>query len=200
MSRDRLRAICALLSLASLVAVGTALWRPPVARAAPQSLALTPAGSAVTLRAYALGLMPIDGSFTQFRGRIDYDPTQPAQCKVELVAAAGSLLFSDPSMREEVLSPTFLDAAAFPSLIYRGECARSALQGDLALHGQTHPFTLALAGDRTHLTATGTINRTAWGVDGRALTVGSSIRIQVSVTLPEATRGTLPGLLIHATP
>ncbi len=191
MSADRLRAT---FGASALLAATVPVPAAP-ARAAPQSLPLTPAGAAVTLRAYALGLMSIDGSFTRFRGRIDYDPAQPSRCTVELTADTASLQFSDASMREEVLSPSFLDAAAYPTLAYRGECAPRALQGQLTLHGQTHPFTLALTGDAAHLVATGTIDRTAWGITGRSFTVGASVRIQMSVSLPEATRGLLPGLL-----
>ncbi len=191
MSADRLRAT---IGASALLAATVPLPAAP-AHAAPQSLALTPAGAVVTLRAYALGLMPIDGSFTQFRGRIDYDAAQQSRCKVELVADTASLQFSDASMRAEVLSPSFLDAAAYPTLAYRGECTARALQGQLTLHGQTHPFTLALTGDAAHLVATGTIDRTAWGITGRSFTVGSSVRIQMSVSLPEVARGVLPALL-----
>lgn len=191
MNADRLRAT---LGAAALLAA-TVPWLAAPAHAVTQSLALSPAGAVVMLRAYALGLMPIDGSFARFQGRIDFDPAQPSRCKVELVAETASLQFTDASMRAEVLSPSFLDAAAYPTLAYRGECAPRALQGQLTLHGQTHPFTLALTGDAAHLVATGTIDRTAWGITGRRFTVGASVRIQMSVSLPEATRGVLPGLL-----
>jgi polyisoprenoid-binding protein YceI len=172
-----------------------ALLQTAPARAAPQSLALAPAGAAITLRAYALGMMPIDGSVTRFQGRIDYDPAQPLRCKVEFRAESGSLAFDDASMRQEVLSPSFLDAAAFPSLDFVGACVPQAMQGQLAMHGQTHPITLKLAGEGDRLVATGTINRTAWGVTGRSFTVGPTIRIRMSVALPPATRPVLPGLL-----
>ncbi len=176
----------------------TILCQAAPARGAPQSLALAPPGTAITLRAYALGLMPIEGSVTQFQGRIDYDPAQPSRCRVEFVAVSGSLAFADASMQSEVLSPSFLDAAAYPSLGYRGECVPQALRGQLALHGQTHPLTLSLTAEGDHLVATGTIDRTAWGVTGRSLTVSASIRIRMSVALPPTTRPILPGLLTSA--
>ncbi len=163
--------------------------------AAAQRLALAPGSTEVTLRAYALGVVPVDGAFSRFHGALDYDPAQPDRCGVELVIEAASLSFSDPATRDEVLSPAFLDAAAFPTLVFRGVCAPRALRGQLMLRGQTHPFELALTGDAGHLVATGTLDRTEWGMTQRGFTVGSSVRIQVTVSLPNEGRSVLPGLL-----
>lgn len=193
MGADRVRAI--LLRCAVCIAGGTA-----AAAASPQTLQLAPAATELTLRAYALGMMPMDGAFARFRGRIDFDPATPGRCRVDLVAESASLSFAEPGVREEVLSPSFLDAAAFPTLIYRGTCAVGGLQGDLALHGETHPLTLALRGDGGRLVATGTLDRTDWGINGRPLMVGASVRIQVSVMLSEAARAFLPGLLAGPPP
>lgn len=152
--------------------------------AAPRILSLAPPGTEVTLRAYALGMMPVDGNFTRFRGAVSLDGDHPDRCAVELTIDAASLFMSQQSIRDEVVSPTFLDAAAFPTLVYRGGCATGAVRGMLTMHGQTHPLELDLERNRTGLVATGVIHRFDWGMTERPIMVGATVRIRVSAPWP----------------
>jgi polyisoprenoid-binding protein YceI len=151
---------------------------------APRTMSLAPPGAAVTLRAYALGMMAVDGNFTRFRGAVSFDGNDPDRCTVELTIEAASLFMSQQSIRDDIVSPSFLDAAAFPILMYRGGCATGAVRGMLTMHGQTHPLELDLERNRTGLVATGVIHRFDWGMTERPIMVGSTVRIRVSAPWP----------------
>lgn len=173
------RALAALLGLCLGIGVGVG-----DAGAAPRRVALVPGQAAIGFRAYALGLWPTDGAFTRFVGTLTYDPAMPGPCAVDATVDVASLWMRDPALREDVLSPNLLDAARFASLAFRGVCRGDQLVGDLTLHGQTHPFVMAITRDRTSYLAEGRLDRAAWGITGRRLLAGPHIRIQVSTALP----------------
>lgn len=152
--------------------------------AAPRTVGLSPPGAEVALRAYALGMMPVDGNFTRFRGAASFDAKDADRCTVELTVEAASLFMPQPSIRDDVVSPSFLDAAAFPTLVYRGSCAAGVVRGMLTMHGQTHPLELSLERNRIGLVATGVIHRFDWGMTERPIMVGSTVRIRVSAPWP----------------
>ena len=151
---------------------------------APRTVLLAPPSAEVALRAYALGMMAVDGNFTRFRGAATFDGNGLERCTVELTIEAASLFMPQQSIRDDVVSPTFLDAAAFPTLVYRGGCAAGAVRGTLTMHGQTHPLELELERNRTGLVATGVIHRFEWGMTERPIMVGSTVRIRVSAPWP----------------
>ncbi len=136
-----------------------------------------------------MGMVPLEGTFYRFRGAIAFDPRDTGRCTADLTAETASLAFGSDTVQEEVLSATFLDAAAFPILAYRGACAGGAIRGALTLHGETHPLTLALKTDGGRLVASGTLDRTLWGITGRRFTVSSSVDIEVSAPLPARAPG-----------
>jgi polyisoprenoid-binding protein YceI len=168
----------------SVVLLAALLIGAAPAPAAPRTIALAPPSTEVALRAYALGMMPVDGSFNRFRGTMTFDGSDPSRCTVELTIEAASLSMPQQSIRDDVVSPAFLDAAAFPTLVYRGGCAADAIRGTLTMHGQTHPLELDLERNRTGLVATGVIHRFEWGMTGRPIMVGSTVRIRVSAPWP----------------
>jgi len=154
------------------------------ASAAPRTMSLAPPSAEVALRAYALGMMPVDGNFTRFHGTLRFDADAVDRCEVELTIEAASLFMSQQSIRDDVVSPSFLDAAAFPTLVYHGNCAAGAVRGMLTMHGQTHPLELELERSRTGLVATGMIHRFDWGMTERPIMVGSTVRIRVTAPWP----------------
>jgi polyisoprenoid-binding protein YceI len=147
-------------------------------------MSLSPPSAEVGLRAYALGMMPVDGNFMHFHGALRFDADDMDRCQVELTIEATSLFMAQQSIRDEVVSPSFLDAAAFPTLVYLGSCATGTVRGMLTMHGQTHPLELSLERNRTGLVATGVIHRFEWGMTERPIMVGSTVRIRVSAPWP----------------
>ena len=114
------------------------------AEAAQRRIRLGPPESAVAFRAYGLGLVPIDANFTSFDGWLTYDPDDRASCRVDLRVQVASLAAADSSLRDRIVGPDFMDAAAYPMLTYAGTCEASGLGGTLAMHGVARPCELWL--------------------------------------------------------
>jgi polyisoprenoid-binding protein YceI len=153
------------------------------ANAAPRSLPLDPEHAEVAFRAYALGVMPIDGRFTRFRGELIVDPAEPGRCRVALTVEVASLQMQDEAMRDDTLSSNLLDAAAFPSFAYSGECSANGIAGSLTLHGVTHRLSLRVTHERESFIAQAMLRRADWGITGRPLLAGATVRIRVSTVI-----------------
>jgi polyisoprenoid-binding protein YceI len=156
------------------------------AMAAPRRVILGPPASEVGFRAYGLGLLPIDARFPRFTGSLTYDPDDHAVCRVDLSIDVASLVADDPSMRDTMLGPGFMDAAHFPSLIYIGTCQGQGLVGMLGMHGITRPFELSLTWSREKVVAEGQLRRADWGMTAMPILAGRTVRIRVAVPLPAA--------------
>ncbi len=153
------------------------------ARAASQKLTLSPPQSAVEIRAYGFGLLPLDGQFTRFSGALQFDPNDSARCHATLRADTISLTMANATIRQDILGPEFLDTAQFPELRYRGDCGPDGLDGMLTLHGVTRRFRLELRRDEQQLVATGRLRRADWGMSARQLFGGSTVRIRITTPL-----------------
>lgn len=149
---------------------------------------LLPGRSTVAIRTYGLGLLPLDGQFTRFRGQFVYDPDDPALCSVALQVDVGSLAMTSASVGETVLGPDFLDAARFPALHFEGNCTAEGLAGQLSMHGETRPFALTLDRQAGAVIAVGRLLRADWGMTARPVLGGSTVRITVTVPLPASPR------------
>ena len=161
------------------------------AGAAPVTVALDPAHARVTFRAYALGLFPVDGAFDRFSGALAFDPAVPRDCHVMLDVDVDSLRMGDGAIRDDVLSRNLLDSATFPRLGFAGDCAGGAVMGALTMHGQTHALALAVTRSGSDVLAEASLERADWGVRGRPLLAGQTIRIGVTIRLPPDLAATL---------
>jgi polyisoprenoid-binding protein YceI len=175
-----LAAVRAAIILAASLLAGAACS----AQAAPRRIEFGPPDSQVAFRAYGLGLLPIDARFTRFDGWLTYDPDATAACRVEFRAEVASMVTEDPSLQGTIAGPDFLDAASFPTLSYGGSCqADGDLQGMLAMHGITRPFTLELTWGHDSVIAEGRLLRADWGMTAMPLMGGRTVRIRVEVPL-----------------
>ena len=171
------------LTLAALLMAGLA-WE---AQAEPRRIQFGPPGSEVAFRAYGLGLLPIDASFTRFDGWLTYDPDVSGSCQVELHAQVASLVTDDAWRRDTIVGPDFMDAVRFPALTFAGSCRPGEdLEGMLAMHGVTRPFALSLSWRGDGVVAEGRLARADWGMTAMPLLGGRTVRIRVTVPL---TRG-----------
>jgi polyisoprenoid-binding protein YceI len=157
-------------------------------KAAGARVALAPATGSVGIRAYGMGWLPIDGRFTRFDGSATYDPGNHAVCRVDLRIETASLELSAAAMRTTMLGPNFLDAARFPALRYSGVCGPGGLDGTLTMHGVARPFAMSLDWQAGAVVATGRLRRVEWGMTALPLLAGPTVRIEVSVHLPEPRR------------
>ena len=170
-----------------LLALLTA-WIGGSTQAAQRRIRLTPPESAVTFRAYGVGLLPIDASFASFDGWLTYDPNDRASCRVELHVQVASLVTADLSLRGTITGPDFLDVVSFPGLDYTGACAPDGLGGMLAMHGVTRPFALSLDWTADGVVAEGRLVRAEWGMTARPFLGGRTVRIRVAVPLGSASQ------------
>ncbi len=176
-ARWRCRRVLGGVSLASVLSV-TAAW------AAPVTLALDAGHASMGLRAYAMGLLSMDGHFERFHGTLAVDSAHPDTCHIALSVEVRSLRMEDASVGRDMLSPALLDAARFPGMNFDGNCVGAGIAGDLTMHGVTRPVTLAISRHDGLYRAQAQINRADWGVSGRPLAAGPQVRIRFEVRLP----------------
>lgn len=152
-------------------------------QAAPRRISLDPPASEVAFRAYGMGLVPIDATFTRFDGWLIYDPEQKRSCSVALHVQVASLITGDTALRATIVGPDFMDADSFPTLTYVGACEADGLGGTLEMHGVSRPFALDLSWRGDSVTAEGRLLRADWGMKAMPLLGGRTVRIRVSVPL-----------------
>ena len=154
------------------------------ARAEPRILPLDPAHAAIAFRAYAFALVPIDGSFSRFSGVLQIDPAAPGTCRVDVTVDVTSLQMPTPAIRDATLSANMLDADTFPTLAYSGACTDQGIDGVLTLHGTARPLRFSILNGQASYAAEASLRRRDWGITGRPLKVGPTVRIRVSTELP----------------
>jgi polyisoprenoid-binding protein YceI len=152
-----------------------------------RELPLTPPGAELHIRAYGLGLLPLDGRFTRFSGLLTYDPENRGSCHVALAAEVASLTMANTALQNEIVGPDFMDAQHYPMLRFVGACRSPGIAGLLAMHGVTRPFALDVEWSKERVEATGRLQRADWGMTARPLLGGSTIRIKFSVVTDTGT-------------
>lgn len=157
-----------------------AMLVPGNAMAAEMRIDLDPGHGSVAIRAYGLGLLPLDGRFNRFQGVLRYDPADHAHCTVVLRVDVASLTMGTETVGEMVRGPDFLDVARFPTLVYDGACRAAGIAGQLTMHGVTRPFALMLEWGKGTIAAVARLRRADWGMTARPLLGGSTVRITVT--------------------
>ena len=173
--------------------LGTAARNATALTAAARQVALTPPGTSVQFTTYAMGLFPLAGHFNSFTGELNVDPSNPNTCAVSLDISVASLQMADPSRTKDALSPSLLDAASYPHLIYQGSCVGGHASGMLTMHGITKKLELTATRQGDTVTAQGTLRRQEYGVTGLPGLLGRTIRITFAVSLPDG----LASLMAH---
>ena len=165
--------------------VAALLLAPTLAAATPRTVRLTPPTAALAIRAYAMGLVPVDGRFARFEGTLTYDPEQAGRCTATVIAQVDSIKVDSTAIRAAILGADFLDATRFPTLRFTGTCTGpDAAEGRLTLRGVTRPLGTTLAWTQHSLVTEADIRRASWGMDARPLMVGPVIRIRLTAALP----------------
>lgn len=151
--------------------------------------------SAAVFRISHLGLSWTYGRFTGLEGRFTIDRANPANTQFVLEARAESLTTDNPQRDAHLRSPDFLNTRQFPTISFKStkcELVENGwkVQGELTLHGVTHPATLIFVGGRTAQFPPGTertgystefvIRRSAFGMDRMLEAVGDEVHIFLS--------------------
>ncbi|MFF4539847.1 YceI family protein [Streptomyces aureus] len=117
----------------------------------PGPWTIDPAHSSVGAVARHLGISSVHGRFTDFGGRIEIAPDEPAASRVEATITAASIDTGNGMRDGHLRSPDFLDTEKYPLITYRSTglipagSDRWTVRGELALHGVVRPVDLDLS-------------------------------------------------------
>jgi polyisoprenoid-binding protein YceI len=161
--------------------VASWLGMPP---AAAQTIKLAPPETTVAYTVYALGLLPLQASFTDFSGGVQLDPANPAACKIDVTVQVASLRMDDPTRQRQALGAIMLDAQHFPLVHFVGACAGPGVTGTLTMHGVSHPLAMTMRHVRDRLVCTGIIRRGDYGINGLPGLVGARVKLSLSTNDP----------------
>ena len=182
-----------------------ALFAAGAARAEPVTYTLDPAHTQVAFTIERFGFNNVLGRFEAVSGEVVLDQANPAASSVHAVIQVGSIDSSNDTRDEHLRGERWLNAAQFPTMEFRSTSVRiieenhAEVTGDLTLLGQTHPVTLDVRLNRigplpnnqrqaAGFTATGTLQRSAWGSTTAARLIGNevSLRIEALAVAPAA--------------
>ncbi|MDD2875959.1 MAG: YceI family protein [Acidiphilium sp.] len=169
-------------------AAGGATVTASPAFASPETLHLTPGNMLAQTHSSAM-LFTVTGTYRQLNGTLDFDPATKT-CSVEVTFQTRSLALPNAIMRGQVMSKNFLDPAKYPTSRFVGTCTKdgTVLAGELTNHGQTHPFDMAVTyrmagGHLVGIDTVGSFNRYEWGLTGKSMTVGKTIKVTNDISL-----------------
>ena len=204
------------LSVSPAAAILLILVTPVVARA--QGLldgvyAIDQAASTVsfTLQGSALFKVKRDGYFKNFSGLVSYNPARPADTRVDLTVAAGSIDMHNSEHTELLKSAEFFDVERFPTLHFASESTNIqpdgmlSVTGDMTIRGVTRRMTIPVKlrttsngpGQGTAFESTFQIDRTEFGINGvpdwHGFHVSIAKKVQIHIAI--ATQPTASQLL-----
>lgn len=152
---------------------------PSFAGAEVPSWKIVPKDSEITFTA-TQNNAPIKGSFKDFTGEINFDPTQLDKSNVNIVISIDSMTASDSDIIKTLLTPDWFDAKQFPKATFtadkfvkaeknkKGEDTFQA-NGKLTIRDKTAPVTLSFvlteySPAKTTATGSTVIKRSVFGV------------------------------------
>lgn len=177
---------------------------------------IDPTHTTVMFKVHHLGFSQYVGTFKTVEADLQLDPANPAAAQLNATIDVASLDIPAPpaGFLDTLKGPEWLDAGRFPKITFRSTQVTPTgpdtadIVGDLTLHGVTKPVTLkakfngGYAGHpmdpnaRIGFSATGTFNRSAFGVAYGVPAPGTTMGVgdEVSVTIEtEFTGPPLPG-------
>lgn len=162
------------------------------------AFALDPDHAALIWKIDHLGFSTFVGRFNAFDASLDFDPDDPSASSLDVVVQTASVDSGVGELDEILRGAGWFNTQAFPEarfvareITVTGD-ASGTITGDLTLLGTTRPITLDVAfngGADDFLTgrytlgfaATGSFDRTAFGLDNLAPAVGEQVELEIHV-------------------
>lgn len=161
---------------------------------------IDPNHSAAQFSVRHLGVSTVRGAFMKVSGSASYDPADPSKNSVDVTIDASSVDTRVQMRDNDLRSPNFLDVQKYPTITFKSKQSKSAgagkleILGDLTIHGVTKEVTLDVDGpsapikdpwgnQRIGASASTTINRKDFGVNGASGAVGDEITITIDTEL-----------------
>ena len=107
-----------------------------------------PGHSASEFRAKHMMVTWVRGHFKNVRGKLQFDPQDPAAGSVEVEIDASGIWTGEPARDDHLRSPDFLDVQHYPKITFKSRKVQSAgkdkfdVTGDLTIRGIAKPVTL----------------------------------------------------------
>jgi polyisoprenoid-binding protein YceI len=183
----KLLSVAALLAFASLPCLAqTTTWQVDSAHTSSQ------------FAVKHLGISTVRGQFAKTTGQIQLDEKDITKSQVEVTVDTTTIDTRVAARDNDVKGPNYLDVAQFPTMTFKSKSAASAgdgklkLTGDLTLHGVTKEVTFDVDGPSATITdpwknlrrgasATTTINRHDFGINGGGVAVGDNVTITIDL-------------------
>lgn len=167
---------------------------------------LDPMHSAAQFAVRHLGISTVRGEFRKVSGTANYDPADPGKTALDATIDATTVDTRVDMRDNDLRSPNFLDVQKYPTISFKSKKAESAgsgklkITGDLTIHGVTKEVVLDVDGPTApvkdprgniHMgaSASTTINRKDFGVNGAPGMVSDEITITIDTELVKSSPG-----------
>lgn len=161
-----------------------------------------PVHSTVGFAIRHLGISEVHGAFTNFTGKIAYDPAKPEEFKASGTVEVASVNTGNDKRDGHLRSPDFFDAAKLPAIKFettgiKKDDGEWVVTGQFTMHGVTKEIKLRgeLSGPvqdpwgkmRLGLSATTKINRLDYGItwnktlDKGGVMIGEDVKISLNI-------------------
>jgi polyisoprenoid-binding protein YceI len=192
-------------SIIFLAAIALTLGVPAMAQSTQWQL--DPAHSSAQFAVKHMGISTVRGTFTKLSGTAQYDSASPKNDAVNVTIDTASVDTRVEMRDNDLRSDHFFDVQKYPTMTFKSTKVESPapdklqITGDLTIRGITKPVTLDVDGPSKpvndghgHLhvgvSATGSVDRTAFGMTGYQGMVGNEIQLTIDAELVRATNGT----------
>jgi polyisoprenoid-binding protein YceI len=150
-----------------------------------------------------MGFSNFSGNFSGVSGTAVLAPKHPATMSVSVTVPVASVSTTVPKLTEELKEADWLDAAKFPTMIFRSTKVTETgpktadIEGTLTLHGVTKPFTLHAtfigAGvnildkkETAGFALTGTVKRSAFGVSKYVPLISDEVTLTINAAFEKS--------------
>lgn len=198
---SNVRSTLATLAAASILSFSGGIQaQTPIAEGMPSGeYALDLSHASVVWKLSHAGFSTYLARFADFDIKLNLDAEEFSKSAVEVdikVASVQTAFPTGPSFDEKI-ADSILNAGEHPSILFKSTSVSAltgqafTIQGDMTMNGQTHPVTLNATLNKSVLShpfkkvpaigfsAVTTIDRTAWGVDKYAPTIGADVTIEI---------------------
>jgi polyisoprenoid-binding protein YceI len=118
------------------------------ARAEPAKYVIDPEHFSIAMSIRHIGYFDLVGLFTEGAGSFVFDEAKPAVTDIRVTIKTASFFSGHKKRDDHVRSADFLDAKAFPEMVFVGKSSEKTgertgrIHGELTLRGVTRPLTL----------------------------------------------------------
>lgn len=196
-------AATALASCATLLRAAYTPPNPAPAAAPAGTYAIEPHHTQLAFTVWHLGLTRYSGLFPTVAGTLAWNPANPAAMAVDIHVPTAAVRTTSADLDKRLRGPDWLDAQHFPEMRFQSRTvtptgpADATIAGDLTLHGETHPLTMAahfngsainpFGGKRDlGFTLTGALRRSQWGVRNSIPFVSDEVQLTIAAAFEKA--------------